>query len=108
MMRQEKKICPVCVAQLEEVIHIKNSDDSIWVNCSRCGTYVMSQEFYEDYIEPERDGFNQMRLARFLEAHKQDKDRPFLTIFPVSPPDGYRCYPYHVCVLSEVNSVRGT
>lgn len=83
------KQCPVCGGKLKREVYV-DKQDYICVECSVCGKFAMSMEFYEDYFDT---GIVKEKMALFLDLHKKDALAPFLTIQPCNVPDGYRCYP---------------
>ena len=100
MSIHNKTHCPICGALLKETIICNYRNDTIIVECDACGEYAMSMEFYEDHVEQASKDTNRAKLAVFLEKHKTDKLRPFFSQNWIQVADGFKNYPYQICILS--------
>lgn len=67
-----KRKCPCCGMELELDVKQGLCDEYI-VDCSNCGRYALSYEFYEDYIDCLQPRVNLSKIAAYLDAHKGKK-----------------------------------
>ena len=95
-----KKRCPVCDAELKKEIICCYQNDTIIVECDDCGKYAMSKEFYEDHVEQASKTNNREKMVVFLKKHKADQLHPFFSEAPIQVANGFKNYPYQVCILS--------
>ena len=91
--------CPICGAELKDEMICNARNDAIITECVACGKFAMSREFYEDHVEPESGNINRAKLAVFLAKCKHDKLRPYFSQNWVAVPDGFKNYPYEICIL---------
>ena len=90
-MIMDLKKCLACGAGLEKEIR-KGIRDELIVECKICGKYIMSMEFYEDYIMSDASGSNKEALKHFLEKHRGDTLRPWISEELTDVPEGYKIY----------------
>ena len=96
------RYCPICGTELKDEMICDDYNDAIIAVCIDCGKFAMSREFYEDHVEPELMDTNRAKLAIFLAKHKQDKLRPFFSQNWGPVADGFKNYPYHICILGTI------
>lgn len=71
------KSCPICGATLEQDALVGSSDEFIF-DCSGCGDFAISYEFYEDYINQPRIVIDRKKIATYLFWHKAQNMVPCL------------------------------
>lgn len=86
----DHNICPICGATLFKKSFL-DQRDSLHVECQFCGKYAITDVCYEDKIDLWNEGQKQ-RVSVFLKNHKSDQQRPFISCFPVTAPEGYKNY----------------
>lgn len=96
------KHCPICDAKLKNEIVVNERNDAIIVECADCGKFAMSDAFCEDHVAPKSKDTNRKKLTVFLKNHKSDKLRPFFSQNWIAVPDGYKNYPYEICILGTI------
>ena len=93
LMIQDLVHCPACGAELQKAISFGSCDENL-VFCNECGSYIISSQFQEDILQNDRTGDYSKKLKYFLQSHKADKLRPWITMNPRSCPKGYKNYAY--------------
>lgn len=82
--------CPICGATLKQDALVGSGDEFI-IDCSSCGDYAISYEFYEDYINQPRTMIDAKKIATYLFWHKGENTVPCICECENTPSTKYRC-----------------
>lgn len=90
MYKANLKSCPICGATLKQDALVGSGDEFI-IDCSSCGDYAISYEFYEDYINQPRTMIDAKKIATYLFWHKGENTVPCICECENTPSTKYRC-----------------
>ena len=61
--------CPFCVTELQREIAEDYKTDVLNVQCSECGEFKMTRDFYEDHVEGIANETNRKKLSVITKEH---------------------------------------